>query len=137
MAEDFIAYFSLPNVYLIDKNMLPFHALNAADLLITKFSTIALEAMLFKRPVVSVLLDGGERFRIYGDAVESANSVEALQKLLSMMVVDANRRAQWVKNQMKNQTRFLKNYFCQSTCKSAELGAEALDQILKKNKPGQ
>jgi len=86
--------------------MLPFHALNAADLLITKLSTIALEAMLFKRPVVSILLDGGGRFRIYGDAVECADSVEALHEILSMMVGDARRRAAWVQNQLKNQGRF-------------------------------
>ena len=92
--------------YLIDKNMLPYHALNAADLLITKFSTIALEAMLFKRPVVSILLDGEERFRIYGDAVERANSLEALNEILTMMVSDASRRAAWVENQMKNQEHF-------------------------------
>ena len=133
--EDLIDYFSLPNVYLIDKNMLPYHALNAADLLITKFSTIALEAMLFKRPVVSILLDGGERFRIYGDAVECANSLEALHEILTMMLGDAGRRAAWVKNQLKNQARFLKYYFRNSTCESAQLGAEALDKFLKKNKP--
>jgi hypothetical protein len=96
----------LPNVYLIDKNMLPFHALNAADLLITKLSTIALEAMLFKRPVVSILLDGGGRFRIYGDAVECADSVEAFHEILSLMVGYAGRRAAWVQNQLKNQGRF-------------------------------
>ena len=136
--EDFIDYFSLPNVYLIDKNMLPFHALNAADLLITKFSTIALEAMLFKRPVVSILLDGGERFRIYGDAVECANSVEALHEILTMMVGDASRRANpWVKNQLENQAKFLKYYFGNSIAESAQIGAEALDKLLKKNKPEQ
>ena len=134
--EDFIDYFSLPNVYLIDKNMLPYHVLNAADLLITKFSTLALEAMLFKRPVVSILLDGGERFRIYGDAVESANSLEALDEILTMMTSDANRRAAWVKSQLQNQARFLKEYFCESTGESAQLGAEALDKFLKKNKSG-
>jgi hypothetical protein len=134
--EDFLDYFSLPNVYLIDKNMLPFHALNAADLIITKFSTIALEAMLFKRPVVSILLDGGERFRIYGDAVECANSLEALQEILSMVVGDARRRAAWVQDQLENQARFLKSYFRDSQSESALLGAEALDKFLRKNRSG-
>ena len=115
---------------LIDKNMLPYHALNAADLLITKFSTIALEAMLFKKPVVSILLDGEERFRMYGDAVETVNTVEALSGLLTMLVSDANRRADWEENQKINQARFLKGYFGDSIANSAQRGAEAVDTLL-------
>jgi hypothetical protein len=130
--ECLIDYYSLPNVFLTNKNMLPYHALNAADLLITKFSTIGLEAMLFKKPVVSILLDGEERFRMYGDAVEPVNTVEDLNRLLSMLVSDTGRRADWEENQKKKQARFLKGYFGDSIANSAQRGAEALDRLLAK-----
>jgi hypothetical protein len=132
--EDLIDYYSLPNVFLVDKNMAPYHALNAADLLITKFSTLALEAMLFKKPVVSIILDGGQRFRIYGDAIERADSIEALNKILTRMVRDASWRAKWVENQMENQARFLKHYFGKRRANSAQIAAEALDKFIKDNK---
>ena len=128
--EAIINYFSLPNVFLLDKNMMPYHALNAADLLITKFSTLAIEAMLFRKPVVSILLDGEERFRIYGDAVEKANSLEALAQILISMVSDAAWRAEWEKNQISHQASFLKEYFGDSISESAHKGAEALEKFL-------
>jgi hypothetical protein len=87
--------------------------------------------MLFKRPVVSIILDGGERFRIYGDAVERVNSVEALNEILTMMVSDSSRRTAWVENQLRNQAGFLKHYFGDSMTESAQLGAEALLNFLK------
>ena len=42
--------YRLENVFTIAKDSLPYHAINAADVVITKFSTIGLEAMLFERP---------------------------------------------------------------------------------------
>lgn len=128
--EDLVNCFSLPNVYLINKNMLPYHGLNAADLVITKFSTIAVEAMLFEKPVISILLDGEERFRIYGDAVERANSLEALNKFLTIMISDAGKRTELVKNQIKNQEHFLNNFFRNNIFESAKIGSAALDKFL-------
>jgi hypothetical protein len=128
--EALIGYFSLPNVFLVDKKMLPYHALNAADLLITKLSTLALEAMLFERPVISVLLDGEERFRIYGEAVERANSLEDLTAILTMLVSDAGRRAEWVETQLNNQKKYLQNYLGKNIVESAKLGAAAVGDFL-------
>jgi hypothetical protein len=129
--EELIDYFSLPNVFFTDKNMLPFHALNAADLVITKFSTIALEGMLFKRPVISVVLDGGQRFRIYGDAVEAADSIAALLGTLTRMVDDPGWRATWVEDLLQNQAGFLRRYFGNNMANSAQIAAEALDKFIK------
>ena len=129
--EALIDYFSLPNVFLLNKNMMPYHALNAADLLITKSSTLALEAMLFRKPVISILLDGEERFRIYGEAVEKANSVEALNQILTLMVSDAAWRADWENHQLDHQARFLQEYFGDNISESAQRGAEAIERYLK------
>jgi hypothetical protein len=131
MIEALIDYFSLSNIFLLNKKMLPYHALNAADLLITKVSTIALEAMLFKKPVISVLLDGEERFRIFGDAMECVNSLEALNDLIAMIISDSSRKAHWLENQINNQTAFLKEYLGNSIAESAKNGAEAVDKFLR------
>jgi hypothetical protein len=128
--EALLDYFALPNVFLLDKGMVPYHALNAADLLITKLSTIALEAMLFQKPVISILLDGEERFRIFGDAVERVNSLEALNELLTMLISEDGRRAAWVANQFKNQEKFCQDYFGNNVSESAKIGAAALDKFL-------
>jgi hypothetical protein len=131
--EGLLGYFSLSNAFLINKKMLPYHALNAADLLITKFSTIALEAMLFQKPVISVLLDDGQRFRIYGDAVECADSIETLIEILTKMLKDKNWRAEWVEKQRKTQAMFLKEYFGNNMANSALMAANVLDEFLNKN----
>lgn len=134
--EDLIAYFALPNVFLIDKNMLPYHALNVADLLITKCSTIALEAMLFKKPVISILLDGGERFRIYGDAVARANSVGSFIEILTMVVKDGNWRKRWIERQMVHQAEFLEHYFCCRMGNASQLAAEVIDKFIRMKQEG-
>ena len=110
--------------------MAPYHAINAADLIITKFSSIALEGMLFERPVVSIILDGEDRFRLYGDAVESVSSLEDLNEILTMLVSDASKRADWEKGQLKNQASFLKDYFGNDMSEAAQRGAEVLDKFL-------
>jgi hypothetical protein len=131
--EGLINNFSLSNVFLISKDMLPYHALNAADLLITKFSTIALDAMFFKVPVISILLDGGQRFRIYGDAVENVDSLEALDEVLAGLVNDPQRYNDWRENQNKKQASFIEHYFGNGIGDAARMGAEALDKVLSNN----
>jgi UDP-N-acetylglucosamine 2-epimerase len=128
--EALLDYFALPNVFLLDKDMVPYHALNAADLLITKLSTMALEAMLFKKPVISILLDGEERFRIFGEAVARVNSLEALNEVLTMLVSEDGRRADWLANLRKNQENYCKHYFGNNVSESAKIGAAALDKFL-------
>ena len=128
--EELVDYFSLPNVFLADQQMLAYHALNAADLLVMKFSTIAMEAMLFRKPVVSIFLHDEERFRIYGGAVERVDSLDDLNEILSLVVSDERWRENWVKAQIKNQASFLENYFGDNLGDAAQRGAEALDKFL-------
>jgi len=129
--EALIDLFKLPNVFLIDKNMEPYHAINAADLLITKFSTIAMEAMLFKKAVIAISLDGEERFRIYGDAVEPVNSLAGLHTLLTQVVNDADARRRWRDNQLQNQAIFLEQYLGKDMGNAAQKGAAAVDRFIR------
>jgi hypothetical protein len=129
--EDFIDNFSLPNVFLIDKNMVPYHALNAVDCLITKFSSIALEGMLFEKPVVAVLLDAEDHFKLYDDAVVSVTSIEALNEILTEMVSDEGRKIDRQKSCIKKQASFLKDYFDNNISESARRGVDTLDKLLR------
>jgi hypothetical protein len=126
-----ISSYSLQNVYLTNKNMLPYHAINAADFVITKFSTIGIEAMLFERPVISVMLDGEMRWKSYGNAAEYITSVQELNKLLTRISEDTEFRGEWKVNQIKKQKEFLKDYFLESTKPSAELAADTIGKFIK------
>jgi len=132
--EGLIASFSLPNVFLIEKKMLPYHALNAADLLITKLSMVGLEAMLLSRPVLTVVLDGEEHFKIYGEAVENISSLAALKEILTMLVSEAGKKEAWVRDQLQRQKAFLQFFLGDpSSFSSAKMGAEALEEFLRNN----
>ena len=132
MLEQMIEHYSLPNVFLVNKGMLPYHALNAADLVITKFSTIGIEAMLFGRPVISVILDNEERWEfVFQDAAEYVRTVGAMRELLEKLVDDREFRSQWTEIRLKRQEHFLGQYFIQRSQSSALLAADAIASCLK------
>ncbi len=129
--EKIIEEYSMPNVYLIDQKMLPYHALNAADILIYKFSTLGYEAMLFDKPGISVILDDEENFKVYEDAAEYVYSTDELKALLKRIVNDVAFRVQWTKLRLKKQKEFLENYFLRDSKSKTELAAEALDMAIR------
>lgn len=132
MLEQMIEYYSLPNVYLVDKNMLPYHSLNVADVVITKFSTIGIEAMLFGRPVISVILDNEERWQfVFQDAAEYVKTSATLEVLLEKLVDGTKFFSQWTEIQLKRQEHFLKQYFVQPHQPAALLAADAIASRLR------
>jgi len=133
MLERLIEHYPLPNVFLINKDMLPYHALMAADVVVTKFSTVGIEAMIFGRPVVSVMLDNEDRWQfVYGDAAEYVKTVNALAELLEKLVDDAEFRPKWTEAQRERQEYFLAQYFIQSSRPAASLAADAIAHRLLK-----
>lgn len=134
MVESLISSYSLQNVFLIDKSMLPYHVLNVADFLITKFSTIGIEAMIFECPIISVLLDSEERFKIYEDAAEYITTVADLNKLLIELVNNASIRFQWTRKQIEKQKLFLKNFLGENTQNSSIIAANEINSFLEKQK---
>jgi len=121
----------LKNVFLIDNKMLPYHSLNTADILITKFSTLAIEAMLFDCPVICCVLDGEQRFNIYKDGADYIESIEKLQDLLGTLVTDTNFRQKWNKRHMQMRRDYLAKYFCEMDEPPAVFQAKVLDKYLK------
>ncbi len=123
--------FQLKNAFLISKKNLPFHSLNACDILITKFSTLGLEAMHFSRPVISVLLDWEDRWKIYEDAVEYVYTTDALYSLLERLLDDKTFRKRWTEEYLWKQEHFLRRDVIQTTRKASDLGAEAIDKYIR------
>ncbi|TSA08175.1 MAG: hypothetical protein D4R73_08990 [Deltaproteobacteria bacterium] len=130
--EALLDFYSLPNVFFLNENMLPYHAINAADLVLTKFSTIALEAMLFEKPVISVILDGEDHFKIYGEAVEYVTNIEELNGSLNNFYNDRLARTEWARNQIEKQKIFLRDYLGENGWSSSELGAEVIANHLQR-----
>ncbi|MDD4601883.1 MAG: hypothetical protein PHQ46_12650 [Negativicutes bacterium] len=129
--EKIIKDYSLENVFLIDKLMLPYHALNAADVLVYKFSTLGYEAMLFEKPGISVILDGESNFKLYKDGTEYIDSTDNLMKLLKKIVDDDTFRHEWIKVRLKKQKDFLEYHFPDNSRPKADLAAEAIDRFLQ------
>lgn len=133
--ESLIDTYSLENIFIIDKKMLLFHCINATDFLITKFSTGGIEAMCLKKPVVSVILDGENEFRIYADAAEYANTIGELNKLLNRVINDDNYRMQWAANLNNKATQYLSDILYRPRqVLSSELGADAIIRFIEKRK---
>ena len=82
--QDLLDHYRHPaNVHLIDKRESAYHCINVSDVVITKFSTLALEAMEFGKVVVSVVLDREKRFQeIYGGAAETFTDSDSLASFL-------------------------------------------------------
>jgi len=134
LLEGLIETFSLPNVVLVDKNMRPYHAINSADVVITKMSTIAIEAMELEKPVISVSLDHEINFQIYDDAAEYVNKIEELDAILKRLTNDEMFRKNWAARLRQKAGRFLKENFHREGEVPSELAAEALDRFLKRNR---
>jgi len=121
----------LKNVFLIDQGMLPYHALNAADILITKFSTIGIEAMIFNCPVISCAFDGEARFKIFEDAADYIYNLGDLEELLNKLMTDQGFKQRWQKEHHYKQKTFLAEYLCESHLSPSACQAEVLDRRLK------
>jgi len=83
-----------PGFHLCDRTENPYHCVNVTDLVLTKVSTLAFEAMVFGKPVISISLDGDPRSQVtYGDPGESAElfgDLEALTDLLDSLLAGGN-----------------------------------------------
>jgi len=132
MLESLLDDHALKNAFLVDKNMLPYHALNAADMLITKYSTLGVEAMLLNRPVICCILDGEQRFNIYEKAADYINRIEKLEDLLFKLVTDNDFREEWHDRHMQIQKVFLAEYFCEREEPPSAYQANVLDRYLKR-----
>ncbi|MDF9745857.1 CDP-glycerol glycerophosphotransferase family protein [Natrinema salsiterrestre] len=103
----------------------PFHCLNAADIVVTKYSTVGIEAMLFDRPVVSVALDGETRFQdIFGDVAERVSSTDQLYSFFENILIGREQ----LPDQSIARKEFLAEISAHSQSAATELMATAIEQ---------
>jgi len=102
------------------------HFLNAIDVVVTKYSTLLLEAALWKRCGIAALFDGEERFRVFGDLAAVAPSPADLRELLARIARDADFRRCWIAARLKAQAAELPRYYTQAPGEAAAVAAEAV-----------
>lgn len=129
--ESQITSYSLQNVFLINNKMLPYHSLNAADFLITKFSAIGIEAMYFKRPIISAIIDNEKRFKLFEEVAEYVYTNQELYNLLSKIINDEEYRYYWSSKQKEKAKIFLNELTFKTSKSSFELAADAIDALIK------
>ena len=96
------------NIFLTDRSLSPYHCINVSDLMITKLSTLVMEAMEFEKPVVSVVLDNEPRFLdLYGEGVEKITDLPALETLLNHITSDRVLFSSWSQSRLEKQKEFL------------------------------
>lgn len=132
--ESLIGQDAFKNVFFLDKNMLPYHALNAADMLITKYSTLGVEAMLLNCPVVCCILDGEQRFNIYENAADYIDRIENLEDLLLKLITNNDFRQKWHDRHLQMQKLFLAEYFCETEEPPSVYQATVLDRYIRGRK---
>jgi len=129
--EALINSLSLENVFLLDKSMQPYHSLNACDLFITKYSTMGIEAMLFDRPVISVILDNEAHWKMFGEAAHYIDSTESLILLLEELRRDEVFFRSWAGERIETGRAFLNDFFEERTEDSAEMAADVIDKYIR------
>lgn len=110
LLEKIIKQYSLQNVKLIEQSNLPYHALNAADILVTKFSTLAIEGMFLGVPALGVILDHEENFKYYDSAVEYHDNLPSLEAKLEKLIGDREYRKEWIEKMKENQIEYFEKH---------------------------
>jgi len=88
----------------------PYNGINAANVVLAKFSTLVSEAMVMNVPSICVLLDNEMRWAIYEDAVDYAFSTEELNEKLEALH-DAQFYESWAESIRKKQKDYIMRHF--------------------------
>ncbi len=125
------------NIFLFNKNNSVYDILNVCDIVITKFSTLGIEAMFFEKPVISVLLDKEDRWKIYENAVSYFYDLENLYSFLDKIVRDNDFYEEWKTRHLKAQKNFLRSVInydnLNNNLDPSDISATVIDQYLRKN----
>tara|TARA_B110000459_G_C16625417_1_gene505064 strand:- start:9123 stop:11012 length:1890 start_codon:yes stop_codon:yes gene_type:complete len=114
------------NIYVIEKNILPDHALNIADVMISKFSYMGVEAMIYDVQVVSVLLDDESIFKVFGEAAEYIYNKENLIILLEETLSSKDSFNQWKDSFKDKRKQFVEEYYPNLEKSSNEIIVETI-----------
>lgn len=132
--EGIVKRYGLSNVVLLDRRCSPDDAMLASDLLITKMSTLAIEAMLLNKVVIAVILDGEKKFKLFGDAAEYVDTPDELHTLLNRVLDDESVYSRWVSDRLEKQQGYLAQYFPMSKVPSHVVAAETIMGAISERK---
>ncbi|MBT7444029.1 MAG: hypothetical protein HN790_08720 [Methylococcales bacterium] len=108
--KQLVAEYALPNVRLIEAGVLPYDVINASDLLITKTSTMAIEAMYLDVPTIGVVLDNEPNWRVYEEGVEYESSLHGLKIRLQALLDSRLKRKSWCEEMRERQRFYFENH---------------------------
>lgn len=129
--EALLSGYSTENITLVSPGVSPYHALNAADLLVTKFSALALEGMVLGVPSVGALFDGELEFACYEDAVHYVMQPEELHALVEKLHDQPIFRTSWSESMRHNSTRFLRHRYDAPVSDPHEIVAQEVARRLR------
>jgi hypothetical protein len=108
---------------------LPYNGLRAAHVVLTKCSTLVLEAMVFRVPSICVFLDGDMRWAIYEDASDYALSIAELNEKLEALR-DEQHYTSWFAALRKRQIDYLERHMPDPTVECNEFIARRVKEAL-------
>lgn len=122
------------NIFLMNKYDLPDHALNLADIIFTKFSTLGMEAMIYDSQVVSLLLDNEKKFKIYEGAAKYIYSKKELIYFLNNNFSSKIKFNQWKNLYKEKRKDFIKRYYPKLDQSSETIMVEMIKKNLTNQK---
>ncbi|MEI8088784.1 MAG: CDP-glycerol glycerophosphotransferase family protein [Opitutaceae bacterium] len=128
--QSLLAAIAQPNVVILDRAAPLKHFLNAVDAIVTKYSSLILEAALMQRAAIAALFDGDDRFKAFGDMPAVVRTPAELEALLRQLGDDAA-FASWRANRLAKCSHLLPEFYYQTDQPAAEISAETICRWLE------
>jgi CDP-glycerol glycerophosphotransferase (TagB/SpsB family) len=107
------------------------HFLNSVDLIITKYSTLILEAAILGRCAIAAIFDGEDRFKVFSDLLVLVKSGVELENLLIQLASDSKTFEIWKRDQLSRHKELLPKFYCNKPNSPAALAADAIIKRLQ------
>jgi len=101
----------LKNIILLNKNSSISDLLNISDVLITKYSTLGIEAMIYDVQVISCLFDREKLFKIYDNSAEYIYAESEFEVLLNKVFKNKKSFDLWKNDYFVKRKSFISNYY--------------------------
>lgn len=118
---------SNPQVIILPSEAPLTHFLNSLDIMVSKYSTLLLEAALMRRISLAVIPDGDTRFQVFGQLAPVITDLKALTSRVCQLADDQIERADWMAIRLREQEDYLiRDYFAVSNVSPAARAADAI-----------
>jgi hypothetical protein len=117
---------ALPNVAILSRSAPLMHFLNSIDVIVTKYSTLILEAALMDRVSIAALFNSDPRFRVYGNMPEFVNSPAELTALAERIGADDAAFREWRGSRAARQAALLPDFYMKTQQQPSMLAADAI-----------